>query len=187
MIRFKRRNYSGIAAALLAVDDREGRVDVHVARGNDVGLAEVDDDVAVGVRVRLMEQLHRLAVEVEGILRHEERVGRPPCRRHTVGPFRLHAHLRLLVREDLGGVRGAGPACAAKLPEMIDFPAFGDLHVAARVIAMGVGVDDVANRLVAGEPTDFRRESPRPDPRFRYPRAARPGRRSGPRRSRSRH
>jgi hypothetical protein len=50
------------------------------------------------------------------------------------------------------------PTCPAKLPPTIDLPGAGDLLVAARVIGMHVRVDDVANRLVAGDLPDLGEE-----------------------------
>ena len=49
----------------------------------------------------------------------------------------------------------ACPACAAKLPAMIDSPGRGHLRVAAGVIGVRVRVDDPADRLVARDLLDL--------------------------------
>ena len=120
-------------------------VDDHVA------LAEEHDAVAVGVRVGLVDDLHRLAVEQELALLAEERLGRPRGERHGRCPAAGGALMRfstfscaMIVRR-----RGRGRADVADdVAAGADAAGLGDRLVAADVVAVHVGVDDVADRRV---------------------------------------
>ena len=112
--------------------------------------AEEHEAVAVGVRVGLVDDLHRLAVEQELPLVAEERLGRPVAERHRLLPGRrsmlsrfstfscaMIAAGRRRGRADVADDVAAGAGAAG----------LGDRLVAADVIAVHVRVDDVADRL----------------------------------------
>jgi len=86
------------AAALLEADHRERRVDVGIARDQDVRLAEVHEDVAVGVDAGHVEELHRLAVEIQVAPADIEGIGRPrggrinPCRPGDAHALNVRLH-----------------------------------------------------------------------------------------------
>ena len=134
------------------VDDREGRCHERVARDDDIRLAEEHDRVAVGVRRRLVQHLHGLAVEVQLLLRGEERVRRPRGERDLGLTLRWRAHPfhHVLVRPDERGI-GRRPGLARDVAAGHRLPCRGHLDVPAGVIAVHVRVDDVADRFVAGD------------------------------------
>jgi hypothetical protein len=98
------------------------------------------------------------AVEGEGVAGNEEGVRRPGGGRHASGPFRLHARLRSLVRENLGRVGGTRTRLPGEVSRDDRLPRARDRHVTACVIEMGVRVDDEANRLAAGQAPHFRED-----------------------------
>ena len=117
------------AAAVVAVDHREGDRAEHVAHDHHVGVPEVDDAVAVRVRGRHGEDVHLLAVQVDGdVLAVGD--GRQGHRRHRLGQPQPHAVLRH--DED---------AHAA------------EVLVAAHVVPVHVGVDDEAD-VAVGDPAN---------------------------------
>ena len=122
------------------IDHRIAVQHEHVSGGDDVRLAEEDDQIAVGVRGRLVDHLDGLAGDEHRLLGSQEGVGGQNRRRHRrrsvarVG----HARERVLVRVD-----------ARALTEDRIHGAFGgrgERCVAADVIGIAAGVDDVANR-----------------------------------------
>ena len=158
----ERRDHAVDAAAVLRTDHGIQRRREHVARADHVGAAEEHDAVAVRVRGGLVQDLDGLTVEVEVLLRNEERVGGPRRERRR---RRLPAHARehVLVRDHRGadaGVRDRARHVAAR-----DRAAGRrDLLVAADVVRMHVRVDHVADRLVA-ELHESRRAAGRSRPR----------------------
>ena len=125
------------------VDHRIAVQHEHVAGGHDVRLAEEDDQVAVGVGGGLVNHLDRLAGDEERLLRGRERVGRQHRRRHRRRSVARigHARERVLVRVD----------ARALTEDRVDgaFGRLGERLVAADVIRIAAGVDDVANRRLA--------------------------------------
>ena len=104
-----------------------------VAGDEHVGAAEVDDDVAVGVRARNVVEEDGLAVEIEIAAGLEERVQRH-LRDGPIGG--RHAREHVLVRDDRGRIAVHGHA------------GLRDRLVAARVVEVRARVDDPANRPV---------------------------------------
>jgi hypothetical protein len=93
----------------------------------------VDDDVAVGVGVRLLQQLDGLAVEIHFVPADEERVGRH--RRGWLAAFSpAHAQLRVLMRDDLGGVGRVRPCLRREVAGDNRPAGFRDRDIPANVI-----------------------------------------------------
>jgi hypothetical protein len=147
------------AAAVLDVNHRKARRVERVARDDDVRTAEEHEAVGVAVRCGLIEQLHGLAVDEHvlavlagrrGIRRrgpHGFRKLRLPARR------RAHAVLHVLFGQDgrAAAVRRHVVQAAGRHDR---FARARELLVAAHVVQVGVGVDDVADRL-SGELSDL--------------------------------
>ena len=154
MMRVERRQHALDGAALGRVDHREGGVDVEIAGHQHVRLAEEHHHVAVAVRVRHVNELHRLVVEEELVPGSEEGLGRRGVDRQR----RLHRRqpvAGVLVGDDLGEVGRGLPRLAGEVAGD-DRPAGrGHLGVAARVIGVGMRVDDPPDRLVARQPLDL--------------------------------
>src|SRR3970282_2265462 len=121
-----------------------------IAKSNDVAPAEMDDRIAVAVRLRRVNELYTLAVEEVAQLHGGGvvRVGRlriDRCGRSAPG-WRCETHEHLLVGEDrgpLGRVRNvAGHVATGKRSARR-----AQSLVSADVIRSGAGVDDVATRL----------------------------------------
>ena len=136
------------AAAARRVDERVDRRREDVAGGDDVRPPEEDDAVAVGVGGGLMDDLHRFAVEEQLLVALEVGVGRPQPRRPGIRSGRDHPVEHVLVRDD-GGLR-AGVAAETGFDRRAIGPGrtgLGKVLVAADVVVVHVGVDDVVNRL----------------------------------------
>ena len=149
----QRGNHAVDAAALRPVEHRIADGREHVAGHDHVGPPEEDDAVAVGVRVRLVQHLHRLVVEEEVVLVVEERVARAtrPRGRAVPPPATVGAHpvQHVLVRDDAGVAAGVAAEAAAERHAVRPRRArLGQRLVAAGVILAGLGVDDEVNRLV---------------------------------------
>ena len=102
--------------------------------------------VAVGVRRRLMQHLNGLSIHEQILLLGEKGIGRPGIERHSRLLLR-HSQENVLVSNDPGafarigdGSRDVSSRDGAARPR--------EVRVAPGVIAVDVGVDDVANGLV---------------------------------------
>ena len=121
----------------------------HVAGDHDVRSPEEREDVAVGVRRWLVQHLDRLAVQVQVLPRVVKR-----SRSATRRARRVESDATVMCRSDAFGredgrhrSRGVRPppggACAWK--EL--FAGLREHFVAANMVGIGPGVDDVANGL----------------------------------------
>ena len=137
-------------AAVREVDRRIAIGDVNIAGADHIGTAEIDHGVAVGMRGGLMQQLDRLAVEVQilaaaevGIagLRNEGNLG-------LAGRRIDHALEHVIVRQDLHDLPLQIARRVADVALILSAAEAGQRFVASGVLGMEVGVDDVAERLV---------------------------------------
>ena len=152
-----------------------------------------DEDIAVGVRRGLVQHLDRLAVQVHELPRVVKRLGRPPDGgRAGVEPDAASCAAATPSAARIGatGLMASGAArrrevawpksCLAGLRQRL---------VAADVVGIGPGIDDVANGLRC-DPLDRGERPPGRWPPTRRPRPRRrprpPGRRCSRRRRRSR-
>src|SRR6185503_12273106 len=143
--RIQARQHAVDAAAGLDVDDRE-RVHVdEVARRDDVGAAEEHEAVAVGRRVRHVDDLDAFLVEERAdlVLGREERLGRQRGERQVALD---HAVQHVLVREHRGAFGGIGDR-AGDVAARVRHAARRDRLVAADAVRQRARVDDVADRL----------------------------------------
>ena len=146
------------APAAREVDHRIGHRGEHVARRDHIRLAEPDDQVAVGVRRRHVQHLDDLVGEVDLLAIREERVVRPHAVRHArrLALQPAHAVQHELVRDhgcafETGRLPATRPADSC-----VEIPAsVREVLVAAGVMLVGAGVDDVTDWLV-GDGLDCR-------------------------------
>ena len=137
-------------AAALDVDHRIRGHQKQIAGGNHVRAAEVHEAVAISVSVRNVNDLYAVAVEEVAQLHRPlmERVGRPrPFRRRRPrASRRAHPVQHVLVREDRGALPGIRDVARDVAPGE-GSPRFRELEVAARMVGVGVRINNVANRL----------------------------------------
>ncbi len=138
------------------VDRRVARDVEDVACRDHIRAPEEHEDVAVGMRRRLVHELNAFLVEVEILFFLEERVGRPRAeRRGRRGACRrAHRLEHVLVSDDERAPRAFLAELLREVSRDQLRAGLGDLQVAARVIRVGVRVDDQPNRLVAGDLPD---------------------------------
>ena len=135
---------------MLDVDERIRRHLKEIAARDDVRSAEVDDDVAVGVGARDVDDLNAVAVEEVTQLHrlHVKGVGRPRVlRQHCLLTCRRAQMVqRVLVGDDRRALAGvgdvAGDVAAGERPA-----GFRQPFVPADVVGMEVRINNVANRL----------------------------------------
>ena len=125
-----------------AVDDREAAQVDDVARGNDVGLPEEHDRVAVGMCAGHPVHHHRVVIEIHRPHARRERLARP--QRRSGSCRRRCSRVSTFSCDEDRGVRLVGERVG------IDLDAGRADHlVAADVIHVGAGIDDQADRLAA--------------------------------------
>ena len=146
----ERRDLSLDAPAALDVDDGKLPRVEDVAGHHDVRSPEEDEDVAVGVRGRLVQHLDRFTVQVDVLPRVVERLGRPAAGRVRRRRSRRCRHAPQDAFE--GEDRGHRPHEVPLLPgnPRVRKERLARLRqhlVAADMVGIRPGVDDVANGL----------------------------------------
>ena len=132
-------------AAAGAIDHRETVHHKNISGRHHIGTAEERDHVAIGVGRRLIQQLDRLAVQIQLLLLIKKRIAgpQPAVERLFFAKGPAHAKQHVLVR--VHDRVAASPARGSSTDE----PSGGrERLIAADVIRMDVRVDDGANRLV---------------------------------------
>src|SRR5207248_10130305 len=121
-----------------------------IAGEYDVGTAEEDNSIAIGMRRRLMKDFNTLAVEVHVFPRLIEGFRRPggnrkrrrlPARPTHSGQDLFDRKYRRASSEKIGADTGSAALCKQRLP------GFRDDGVAAHMIRVGAGVDQIANGM----------------------------------------
>ena len=139
------------AAALVHFDHGIAIRAQDIAGADHIGVAEEHDAIAVGVRIRQVENLHAFAVEklAELVGRRAERLGRPESVRHrslACHAGLAHAMENVLMRDDLGCGRHAHGR-KRNADDLRFGGQLGEPFVPAGVIRIDAGIDNETNRL----------------------------------------
>jgi hypothetical protein len=131
---------------MVEVDDRIVGGSEEVAGADDVGLAEKDDAVAVGVGVREVDDLNTFAIEEDVFFIADECIRGPRFGCNGIRALRrAHAVEDVLVGNDLGTFGGIANICG-DVAAGDGTAGFAEGLVAVGVVAVHVRVDDVADR-----------------------------------------
>ena len=135
------------AAAVFDVDKRKLNRVEDITRGDNIGLPELNNAVAIGDRVRFAKNLDRVPVVIFPPAIVEKRVARPT----RLGQFRLHhASLHVLLSDDGRGGPGIPELHREEGTHQAGILTRGaKFYVAASAVGKEAGVDDKLNWLVA--------------------------------------